>query len=112
MVSVWFGQRTIWTTAPELLLQSRSLVALAIGRNSRHKGQAGPPGAKGTCQMADAAHTLLRDGAILLGASLGLVLAFRRMGLGATLGYLVAGALVGPQVLGLVGDAEVKLGIA
>lgn len=62
--------------------------------------------------MADAAHTLLRDGAILLGASLGLVLAFRRMGLGATLGYLVAGALVGPQVLGLVGDAEVKLGIA
>lgn len=62
--------------------------------------------------MADAGHTLLRDGAILLGASLGLVLAFRRMGLGATLGYLVAGVLIGPQVLGLVGDAEVKLGIA
>ena len=62
--------------------------------------------------MADAGHTLLRDGAILLGASLVLVLAFRRVGLGATLGYLVAGVLIGPQVLGLVGDAEVKLGIA
>jgi CPA2 family monovalent cation:H+ antiporter-2/glutathione-regulated potassium-efflux system protein KefB len=62
--------------------------------------------------MADAGHTLLSDGAILLGASLGLVLAFRKLGLGATLGYLVAGALVGPQVLGLVGDAEGKLGIA
>jgi CPA2 family monovalent cation:H+ antiporter-2/glutathione-regulated potassium-efflux system protein KefB len=33
-------------------------------------------------------------------------------GLGATLGYLLAGAVVGPQVLGLVGEAEQKLGIA
>ncbi|RYD67754.1 MAG: sodium:proton exchanger, partial [Sphingomonadales bacterium] len=40
------------------------------------------------------------------------VLIFRRMGLGATLGYLVAGALVGPQLLGLVGGAESKMGIA
>ncbi|RZM05875.1 MAG: sodium:proton exchanger, partial [Sphingomonas sp.] len=31
---------------------------------------------------------------------------------GATLGYLVAGAVLGPHVLGLVGDAESKLGIA
>jgi CPA2 family monovalent cation:H+ antiporter-2/glutathione-regulated potassium-efflux system protein KefB len=34
------------------------------------------------------------------------VLAFRRAGAGATLGYLVAGAVVGPQVLGLVGEAD------
>ena len=56
--------------------------------------------------------SLLRDGVPLLGFGLIFVLVFRRLGLGATLGYLVAGALVGPQVLGLVGDAESKLGIA
>lgn len=60
-----------------------------------------------------AEHTsLLRDGFLLLGFALVFVLLFRRLGLGATLGYLVAGAVVGPQVLGLVGDAEQKLGIA
>jgi hypothetical protein len=40
------------------------------------------------------------------------VLLFRRLGLGATLGYIVAGALVGPHVLGLVGDAEEMIGFA
>ncbi len=54
----------------------------------------------------------LRDGVILLGFALGFVLLFRKLGLGATLGFLVAGAVVGPQVLGLVGDAEQKMGIA
>ena len=56
--------------------------------------------------------SLLRDGFLLLGFALVFVLLFRRLGLGATLGYLVAGAVVGPQVLGLVGDAEAKIGIA
>lgn len=56
--------------------------------------------------------SMLRDGFILLGFALVFVLIFRRLGLGATLGYLLAGAVVGPQVLGLVGDAEQKLGIA
>src|SRR5690606_25049293 len=37
---------------------------------------------------------------------------FRRFGLGATLGYLVAGVVVGPFGLDLVGDAEQKIGIA
>ena len=55
---------------------------------------------------------LIRDGAILLGSGLACVLLFRKLGLGATLGYLVAGALVGPQVLGLVGDAESTMGVA
>lgn len=55
---------------------------------------------------------LLRDGVVLLGAAIVFVLIFRRLGLGATLGYLVAGALIGPQGLGLIGDAESKLGIA
>jgi CPA2 family monovalent cation:H+ antiporter-2/glutathione-regulated potassium-efflux system protein KefB len=58
------------------------------------------------------AASLLRDGFLLLGFALAFVLLFRRLGLGATLGYLVAGAIVGPQMLGLVGDAEGKLGIA
>ncbi|RSU50348.1 cation:proton antiporter [Sphingomonas sp. S-NIH.Pt15_0812] len=56
--------------------------------------------------------SLLRDGAILFGVGLAFVLVFRRLGLGATLGYLVAGAVVGPHVLGLVGGAESKMGIA
>lgn len=59
-----------------------------------------------------AATSLLRDGVVMLGAALVMVLVFRRLGLGATLGYLIAGVLIGPQVLGWVGDAESKLGIA
>lgn len=55
---------------------------------------------------------LLRDGFFLFGAALAFVLVFRRFGLGATLGYLAAGALMGPHVLGLVGDAEGKAGFA
>ncbi len=64
--------------------------------------------------MSDSADTafLLRDGVLLLGAAIVFVLLFRRLGLGATLGYLVAGALIGPQGLALIGDAEAKLGIA
>ena len=47
-------------------------------------------------------HRVLESGAIMLGAALVFVTLFRRLGLGATLGYLVAGALIGPQVLGLI----------
>lgn len=53
--------------------------------------------------------SLLHDGFLLLGFALVFVLLFRRLGLGATLGYLVAGAVVGPQMLALVGGAEQKL---
>jgi glutathione-regulated potassium-efflux system protein KefB len=56
--------------------------------------------------------SLLRDGFVMLGAALVLVLVFRKLGLGATLGYPISGMLIGPQMLGLVGDAESKLGIA
>ena len=62
--------------------------------------------------MHDAEASLLQDGFLLLGFALVFVLLFRRLGLGATLGFLVAGILVGPQVLDMVGDAESKLGIA
>ena len=54
---------------------------------------------------------VLRDGLLLLGFALAFVLLFRRLGLGATLGYLVAGAVVGPHVLGLIGDAEEMSGV-
>ncbi|MES2989607.1 MAG: cation:proton antiporter, partial [Pseudomonadota bacterium] len=56
--------------------------------------------------------SIVRDAVPLLGFALFFVLLFRKLGLGATLGFLVAGAIVGPQVLGLVGGAESKMGIA
>lgn len=43
---------------------------------------------------------------VLLGAAVTMVPLFRRFGLGAVLGYLAAGALVGPWVLGLYGDPQ------
>lgn len=55
---------------------------------------------------------LLREGVLLLGAALVFVLIFRRFGLGATLGYLVAGAMIGPHGFGLIGDAAGKLDFA
>lgn len=58
------------------------------------------------------ADILLSEGVILLGFATASVLLFRRLGLGAVLGYLVAGALVGPQGLALVGGGQTKLDIA
>ncbi len=55
---------------------------------------------------------ILLEGTVLLGAGLICVMIFRRFGLGAVLGYLVAGALIGPYGLGFVGGGESKLGIA
>lgn len=63
-------------------------------------------------EPASATDILLTDGVILLGVALLFVIIFRRVGLGAVLGYLIAGALVGPHGLGLVGGAESKLAIA
>ncbi len=62
----------------------------------------------GAASQAGEAHTAvpLTEGMIMLGFALAAVLLFRRMGLGATLAYLVAGALIGPHVLGLVGNAQ------
>ncbi|MCL5778024.1 monovalent cation:proton antiporter-2 (CPA2) family protein [Limibaculum sp. FT325] len=49
---------------------------------------------------------LLIDAAVFLGASVVSVTLFRRLGLGAILGYLCAGAIVGPHVLALIDGAE------
>jgi glutathione-regulated potassium-efflux system protein KefB len=56
--------------------------------------------------------TMLREGVVLLGAGLGFVMLFRKLGLGAVLGYLVAGAAIGPSGIGLVAGGESKLAIA
>ncbi|HVF36445.1 MAG TPA: monovalent cation:proton antiporter-2 (CPA2) family protein [Sphingomicrobium sp.] len=42
----------------------------------------------------------------MLGTALIFVSLFRKLGLGATLGYIVGGALIGPQLLALVDDPE------
>ncbi len=49
---------------------------------------------------------VLLAGAVMLGAALIFVTLFRRLGLGATLGYIVGGAVIGPQALALVRDPE------
>ena len=56
--------------------------------------------------------TMLREGVVLLGAGLGFVMLFRKLGLGAVLGYLVAGAFIGPSGIGLVAGGASKLAIA
>ena len=63
-------------------------------------------------ETAQATTAILESGAIMLCAALVFVTVFRQLKLGATLGYIVAGALIGPQVLDLVGDPEQLLGIA
>jgi monovalent cation:proton antiporter-2 (CPA2) family protein len=55
---------------------------------------------------AQATTAILESGAIMLGAALFFVTLFRRLKLGATLGYIVAGALIGPNVLALIRDPE------
>lgn len=65
-----------------------------------------------TPEAAEAAALALRDGVFMLGAALLFVTLFRRLGLGAVLGYLLAGALVGPDGLGLVRAGEAMLHIA
>lgn len=56
--------------------------------------------------------SVLREGVVLLGAGLIFVMLFRRLGLGAVLGYLIAGASIGPYGLALVAGGQSKLGIA
>ena len=65
--------------------------------------------------MNEAGHgtaSLLISALPLLGFALAFVLLFRRLGLGATLGYIVAGAVVGPHILGLFDDPERIIGFA
>ena len=65
--------------------------------------------------MEDMHHFMIEffvSGTILLGTGMLFVLLFRYIGLGAVLGYLVAGVIVGPHVLGFVSEAESILAFA
>ena len=57
-------------------------------------------------QAAETTSALLESGAIMLGTALIFVTLFRKLRLGATLGYIIGGALIGPHLLGLVEDPE------
>ena len=63
--------------------------------------------------MEESSHHLVADvmlgGVVLLGAALVAVLIFRKLGLGAVLGYLVAGIVIGTDGLGLIGAPETIL---
>lgn len=54
----------------------------------------------------DATGALLQSGAIMLGTALVFVTLFRKLKLGATLGYIVGGVIIGPHLLALVEDPE------
>ena len=56
--------------------------------------------------------SVLREGVILLGTGLLFVMVFRRFGLGSVLGYLLAGVVIGPFGIDLVGGAQSKLSAA
>jgi hypothetical protein len=55
-------------------------------------------------ETAQTTSAILESGAVMLAAALIFVTVFRRLGLGATLGYIVGGALIGPQVMRLIRD--------
>ncbi|MEH6756023.1 MAG: monovalent cation:proton antiporter-2 (CPA2) family protein [Parasphingorhabdus sp.] len=52
---------------------------------------------------------VLLGGFIMLGAALILVLIFRKFGIGAVLGYLIAGIIIGPQGFGLISEGQTIL---
>ena len=49
---------------------------------------------------------MLHDALIYLAAAVIAVPLFKRLGLGAVLGYLIAGVLIGPSVLRLIDDPD------
>jgi glutathione-regulated potassium-efflux system protein KefB len=61
---------------------------------------------------AEAASAILTDGAVMLGAALLFVTIFRKLGLGATLGYIVGGAMIGPGVLDLISDPQSVMSVS
>ena len=68
-------------------------------------------------QTAETASFFLESAAVMLGAAIIFVVLFRKLRLGATLGYIVGGVVIGPYVLGLFREPETlstltELGIA
>ena len=56
--------------------------------------------------VAETTGALLESGAIMLGTALVFVTLFRKLRLGATLGYIVGGAIIGPHLLALIQDPQ------
>ena len=56
--------------------------------------------------------TMLAQAAVFLGAAVTIVRIFKRFGLGAIIGYLVAGTLIGPPGLALITDVDAIAHIA
>ena len=54
----------------------------------------------------------LTNAAVFLGAAVAAVPIFNRLGLGSVIGYLAAGAAIGPFGLGLVGEVETVIAFA
>ncbi len=68
-------------------------------------------------QTAESASYLLETSAVMLGAAIIFVMLFRKLKLGATLGYIVGGVVIGPYALGLFNNPDslstiTELGIA
>ena len=57
-------------------------------------------------ELVETTSAFLESGAIMLGTALLFVTIFRKLKLGATLGYIVGGAIIGPQLLGLIEDPD------
>jgi glutathione-regulated potassium-efflux system protein KefB len=62
-------------------------------------------------EATGSAGMILEQGVIILGAALAFVTVYRRLGVGAVLGYLSAGVLLGPFMLGVVPDPGAIFGI-
>jgi len=60
----------------------------------------------------EVASAFLTDGAVMLGAALLFVTIFRKLGLGATLGYIVGGAMIGPGVFDLIRDPQSVMSVS
>ncbi|MEO1274725.1 MAG: monovalent cation:proton antiporter-2 (CPA2) family protein, partial [Pseudomonadota bacterium] len=56
--------------------------------------------------------SFLQAAAVYLGAAVVAVPVFKRLGLGSVLGYLAAGVIIGPDVIGAIENAEAALHIA
>jgi glutathione-regulated potassium-efflux system protein KefB len=67
---------------------------------------------EGDGMAAEAGGMNLGHGVVLLAAGVAAVPLFKRLGLGAVLGYLAAGLLIGPFGLGLIQNAEAILHVA
>src|SRR4051812_19257310 len=81
-------------TRPIAARAARRHAAAVSGLARRHRGCTAP------------VTELLTSTALMLGTALFFVILFRRLGLGATLAYIVSGAVIGPKLLGGVAETE------